>query len=207
MTSEVYFIRRIGDETGLIKIGYSSLGHRSRIKQMTVGYPEGYEVLCVVSGSIELEAYFHDQFSNFRTQGEWFNPHDDILDVIAFLKRRGISALANGKDLPLTKEPPKFYSQSAMCDWLKSKYPTSTAINISADTEIPAGTAQGWFVRGISPSIPHFLSMVNTYGPTFLKVVMPVKLDWLETADKQQQLNEMDAQIAHLEQKRERLTT
>lgn len=96
----VYFIRRKGDPQGLIKIGVSTnLGRR--LYAMQTANPEGFDVLCSVHGGKELEAYFHERFSDDRVAREWFKPSPDLIKMASDIKRVGVHAIpefARGSD-------------------------------------------------------------------------------------------------------------
>ena len=74
----VYFIQAA--ETHRIKIGYSG-DVKTRIKSLQTS--EELNLIYVIeNGTHELEKKLHNQFSKFRSHGEWFNPDDVLLDYI-----------------------------------------------------------------------------------------------------------------------------
>lgn len=88
----VYFIRRRNDPDRLIKIGLST-NFEQRLRYMATAHPEGFDVLCTVSGGRELEGYLHEKFSEDRVMREWFRPSVILLKFIADVSRLGVAAL------------------------------------------------------------------------------------------------------------------
>lgn len=76
--SFVYFIAA---ETGQIKIGVSC-EVKKRLATLQTASPVRLSLLMVLRGGYELEAELHKRFSNFRRNGEWFEPSAEILNYI-----------------------------------------------------------------------------------------------------------------------------
>lgn len=77
MKQFVYFIQRSND--GPIKIGKSK-NPESRVNQLQLASVEPLRLLGVLS---DEEKRIHDLFLDHRISGEWFRPHQDILNFIA----------------------------------------------------------------------------------------------------------------------------
>jgi len=79
MTGFIYFIQ--SERGGPIKIGYAT-NVQQRLEQLQSAHP--YRLLCLAStqGSIGLEHRLHENFDNYRLLGEWFEPCDELLDLI-----------------------------------------------------------------------------------------------------------------------------
>lgn len=67
----VYFIRK--GEFGPIKIGYAR-DPRQRIREIQTGSETRLHLLAVVQGGRDLERQLHEEFSEYRLEGEWFRP-------------------------------------------------------------------------------------------------------------------------------------
>ncbi|WP_157951651.1 GIY-YIG nuclease family protein [Agrobacterium pusense] len=67
----VYIIKRRGDETGLVKVGFSADLTR-RLKDMSTSSPEGFDVIRQYDGYLDLEAEIHDLLQSKKVSGEWF---------------------------------------------------------------------------------------------------------------------------------------
>lgn len=67
----VYVIKRRGDTSGLVKIGFTNNVDR-RLKDLSTATPEGFDVLYVFDGGRSLEAHLHELLSGSRVVGEWF---------------------------------------------------------------------------------------------------------------------------------------
>lgn len=91
----VYFIRRKGDPSGLIKIGLTSDLSR-RLASMETTIPEGIDLLVAIDGGEPVEAHFHALFRDSRVSGEWFVPSADLLACIDGLKLRALDAGDDG---------------------------------------------------------------------------------------------------------------
>lgn len=76
----VYFVQ--AGEGGPIKIGYTSFSVEKRIATLQTAQPERLRLLATVEGG-RNEVFLHDYFSKHRKNGEWFEPHSDILQFLA----------------------------------------------------------------------------------------------------------------------------
>lgn len=72
----VYFIR----SGGRIKIGYTS-NWSKRLRSFTRALPEPPEIIAVIDGGREAEAWLHSRFDELRVNGEWFKSHADIEEM------------------------------------------------------------------------------------------------------------------------------
>lgn len=79
----VYFIQAGGD--GPIKIGFS-LSPATRLAQLQTSMPDRLRLLAQRTGSRADERDLHKAFQVHRIRGEWFAPHQDLLDYIAATK-------------------------------------------------------------------------------------------------------------------------
>jgi hypothetical protein len=77
----VYFVRATVPD-GPIKIGFAG-DFASREKSLRAMSPVPLETLLVINGDRSLELALHQRFASHRRNGEWFNPHPDILSYIA----------------------------------------------------------------------------------------------------------------------------
>lgn len=76
----VYFVQ--AGESGPIKIGFTEKSLSNRIRSLQTGCPEVIRVLGTISGQRETELKLHSRFKQHRKQGEWFDPHPEILEYI-----------------------------------------------------------------------------------------------------------------------------
>lgn len=67
--SWVYFI--LDEDAKRVKIGYST-NPMKRLKNLQTGASGTLRLVCATPGGAKLEAYFHEQFSPYRVNGEWF---------------------------------------------------------------------------------------------------------------------------------------
>lgn len=67
-----------------VKIGYTKNNIERRLKQLQTSCPQKLFILGWIDGDKEKEKELHIQFSNsrIRSNGEWFNPTEDLLDYI-----------------------------------------------------------------------------------------------------------------------------
>lgn len=76
----VYFMRNT--ENGLIKIGQSH--HPSvRLHQIEDQVGARLELLATIPQPVPIEKLLHFKFAHLQDHGEWFNPGDDLLEMIA----------------------------------------------------------------------------------------------------------------------------
>ncbi len=84
-SSIIYFIQ--SGSNGPIKIGYSANSLKRRLAALQTAHPEALYVLGFVEGDRSLERILHQRFQSYRKEGEWFEPHSDIL---AFVKENTV---------------------------------------------------------------------------------------------------------------------
>lgn len=78
----VYFIR---SESGPIKIGVAE-NPGKRLGELQAASPSPLELLAVEKGGLDRERRYHAQFAEWRLHGEWFEPCEALLDLIAVLQ-------------------------------------------------------------------------------------------------------------------------
>lgn len=83
---DLYFI---GSAGGPIKIGIS-VDPAKRVRQLQTGYPYELKVFATVRGGCLLEPEYHARFAAHRLQGEWFNPHPEVLAEIERLNANAL---------------------------------------------------------------------------------------------------------------------
>src|SRR5690242_3049440 len=76
----VYFIQ--AGEGGPIKIG-CAIQPAKRMQELQTGNALKLRLRAVVPGSLEVERRLHDWFSEWRMQGEWFQPSHALEGFIA----------------------------------------------------------------------------------------------------------------------------
>lgn len=82
---EVYFAQA---ESGPIKIGFSTNPSR-RIANIQTTLPERLVLIAAVRGTMRTELFFHHRLAAHNITGEWFQPHDDVLQAIWLVQTRG----------------------------------------------------------------------------------------------------------------------
>lgn len=82
-SGSVYFIQQGND--GLIKIGTTE-NVKARLATLQTSSPHKLNLLNTISGGRQKEAELHNRFSEFRKNGEWFEPVQELLDFIYALK-------------------------------------------------------------------------------------------------------------------------
>ncbi len=80
--SYVYFI---GGEGTPVKIGFSSQPHE-RLAILQTAHWCQLRILAMVEGSLATERDYHEKFGRHRMNGEWFEPHPDVLAEISRLQ-------------------------------------------------------------------------------------------------------------------------
>lgn len=79
-TLPLYFVQ--DSENGAIKIGVAE-DVVSRLRGLQVGNPHELVILAYVSESpVGLETFLHSLLSQHLIRGEWFRPHDDVMDAV-----------------------------------------------------------------------------------------------------------------------------
>jgi hypothetical protein len=88
----VYFIR----SGNFIKIGHATNPNR-RLKELQTGNPNHLELMGVIPGGPNAESHIHSIFSDFRTNGEWFELTTDILAFMQTHKSKEVTGRVGGK--------------------------------------------------------------------------------------------------------------
>lgn len=83
--SYVYFI---GGEATPIKIGFSSQPYE-RLAVLQTAHWCRLSIIAKVEGTLADESKYHRRFAAYRLQGEWFEPHPEILSEIKRLNAVG----------------------------------------------------------------------------------------------------------------------
>ncbi len=79
----IYFIQS-GGNNGPIKIGYTSgMDAERRLSALQVGSPNELSFLGFMEGGLKEELDLHSKFSKDRLRGEWFNPSQELLELIS----------------------------------------------------------------------------------------------------------------------------
>jgi hypothetical protein len=81
----VYVIRRSGNTSGLVKIGFAA-DVDQRIAAMLTAAPEGIDVIYALEGDRNLERTLHQHFAAKRAKREWFSLTDEELQSIPQIK-------------------------------------------------------------------------------------------------------------------------
>lgn len=79
----VYFVR--SERTHAIKIGFTAGKIEDRIAALQTAHPYKLQILAACSGTREYEKALHERFGRLRLEGEWFNPHPDLIAFISVL--------------------------------------------------------------------------------------------------------------------------
>lgn len=77
----VYVIRRKGDDTGPVKIGFAA-NIEQRVANMMTAAPEGFDIIHALDGDRNLERTLHKHFAGKRATREWFRLTDEDLNSI-----------------------------------------------------------------------------------------------------------------------------
>ena len=93
----IYFIRRAIDDR--IKIGYTSVSAESRLAALEVGGGP-MKILAIAevayTEAVGIERLIHRHFDDSRFYGEWFDPTDDLMAFIKFVR------IGDGEDQTLS---------------------------------------------------------------------------------------------------------
>lgn len=81
----VYFVR--SEKTHAIKIGFTAGKVEDRLGALQTAHPYKLQVLATCRGNREYEKALHDRFGQLRLEGEWFEPHPDLLAFISVLPK------------------------------------------------------------------------------------------------------------------------
>lgn len=68
-----------------IKIGYTAGEASKRIAQLQTGQPQKIELIGTIEGERDAESGLHQEFAEFRGNGEWFKRDAELTTSIAFL--------------------------------------------------------------------------------------------------------------------------
>ena len=74
----VYFIQ---SDDGRVKIGFARQPSQ-RLKELQTGSPRRLRLVGLALGGPATERHLHRLFSDFRIAGEWFHPHELVIEAI-----------------------------------------------------------------------------------------------------------------------------
>jgi hypothetical protein len=80
----VWFIYAIKAPNNLIKIGRAK-NPKERLASLQIGSPVKLELLACVKARWSLEGQLHKLLAAYRSHGEWFKPHDSVLQVVELI--------------------------------------------------------------------------------------------------------------------------
>lgn len=102
----IYFVRVKPD--GPIKIGVTGdTTPETRIVGIQVGCPWEIELIGSVPGEWSDEQRLHQRLSAYRLRGEWFSPHEKVLEAIAHVLKDGFPPPAAPLHLPNIEPDPR----------------------------------------------------------------------------------------------------
>ncbi len=78
-TGIIYFVQ--GESGGPIKIGYTK-NIEKRLTLLQSGYPDRLILLASMAGTEENEEAIHIELQQYRLRGEWFSPHENVLEKV-----------------------------------------------------------------------------------------------------------------------------
>ena len=78
----IYFVQ--AGEKGPVKVGLSK-NPMSRVKQLQTSNPHTLKLLGIIPGDRETEEMIHDKFEDHRLEGEWFEPTNELIDIVRSL--------------------------------------------------------------------------------------------------------------------------
>jgi DNA-binding XRE family transcriptional regulator len=78
--SLVYFMQ--AGDIGPIKIGFTKSDPRRRLVKLQSDCHEDVRLLGAVYGTLQRERQFHQELSDYKTRGEWFAPHPNVVAAI-----------------------------------------------------------------------------------------------------------------------------
>ncbi|RPI71428.1 MAG: helicase, partial [Geobacteraceae bacterium] len=80
----VYFIQ--SEKTHAVKIGFTSGPIEKRLASLQTAHPYKLQLLAALAGTVAYEKSLHDRFAKFRLEGEWFEPHPDLMAFVSVVR-------------------------------------------------------------------------------------------------------------------------
>ncbi len=77
----IYFAEASYENKKFIKIGFSDKP-KKRLQSLQASCPMKIKLLGVRIGDRRDEKILHDAFRHCRVHGEWYHPHQDLIDTI-----------------------------------------------------------------------------------------------------------------------------
>lgn len=84
----------------------------------------------------------------------------------------------------------------AICRFLRTAFPTSTALNVECMTGISAGTVENWIRARSRPSAEHLGALVSAFGPQFVAAAFPSTRAWTGRAVRAERLTAIAEELA-----------
>jgi len=95
----IYFV---GNEHGVIKIGYTGITPKRRLHQLQIASADKLTLLGVLKGNIRDEAKLHSRFSHLHIRGEWFEATESLMDFIQLLPEANLERVKKWRRVNLT---------------------------------------------------------------------------------------------------------
>jgi len=91
-------------------------------------------------------------------------------------------------------------SNASFSAFLRNRHPHDTVYWICSATGINPATVEKWLAEKALPQLRHLGPLLAIYGPAILKAIYPSAPDWLDAAHRAEQLRELEARQAEIEQ-------
>jgi hypothetical protein len=147
----IYFIQNT--VTQAIKIGYSR-NPKKRLDSLQTATPDKLVLLGTIQGGLEHEAAFHERFSKYALQGEWFK--GDILhDVRAIIAKEAANPQPQKTNVLVCGDSDSYFVGTTDQDEMAEKARLEAAV-FQALSEIHAKTPIAWVVTAGERLLEHF---------------------------------------------------
>ncbi|WP_420578807.1 hypothetical protein [Oceaniradius stylonematis] len=86
---------------------------------------------------------------------------------------------ASGAKMPPVVRRSAPFDPDSVVTFLRRAFPTATALNVQAETGIPAATVDNWLRGRAAPSAAHMGLLIDRFGPAILSAAYPGTERWL----------------------------
>lgn len=70
------------------------------------------------------------------------------------------------------------FDMDALVRFLRTAFPTATALHVQSISGIPAGSVENWMRARAKPSGEHIGALVAAFGPAFVAAIFPSTRQW-----------------------------
>lgn len=152
----IYFIQ--SGEAGRIKIGHST-SVESRLRSIQCASPQPVRLLAQAEGGPDFERIVHRILEKHRVHMEWFEPHQDVFDVIRQVRAGEIAPAAfDANPTTLDRRERGRLMEAVLA---RADVAGVSRLSLFQQAALSASILHNWRKRACTPSLPTIGKLEN----------------------------------------------